>query len=381
MTTITTTAITALALGCLAAGCAAPEAAAPLTTLPVTTHEVTAAATASTVRYSASIEPFEQVTLAFKASGYVESILQRAGADGRMRPVQPGDRIARGAVLARVRDTEYRQRVSQGRARLGDNEALLTKARLDLARAQTLFASDSLTKPELDAAQAAFDSADARVASARADVDLALTSLADTALVAPSGGVVLERRIEAGSLAGMGTAAFVMADVSAVKARFGIPDGMIHTVRLGQAIDVVIEAADGTAFGGRVTAIAPAAEAQSRVFDVEITIANADGRLRPGMIGTVALDRPTAAGDSPDAPLSVPLTAIVRPEAGSERFAVLVVERDARGEVARLRPVELGDVVGNGITVLRGVQAGDRVVSSAASMLVDGQRVTTTGTR
>ena len=44
-----------------------------------------------------------------------------------------------------------------------------------------------------------------------------------------------------------------------------------------------------TTFAGRVTAIAPAADAQSRVFDVEVTIPNQDGRLRPGMIGTVAV--------------------------------------------------------------------------------------------
>ena len=365
----------ALAAAVAASGCAQPEASEPKAAQPVKTHIVAAAATASPVRYSASVEPFEQVTLSFKASGYVDEVLRRTGADGRLRTVQPGDQIGKGTVLARVRASDYRERVSQGRARLAESEASLTKARLDLERARTLFASHSLTKPELDAAQAAFDAAQARVASAHADIELAQSSLGDTALVAPSSGVILERRIEAGSRAAVGTAAFVLADVSSVKARFGIPDGMIQSVRLGDAIDVVVESVGGTPFPGRVTAIAPAAEAQSRVFDVEVTVSNRDGRLRPGMIGTVALGHtPGAASAAADSQLTVPLTAVVRSDAAGQ-FAVLVVQQSNGTEVARLRRVELGEVFGNAIAVRSGLAAGERVVASGASMLIDGDHV------
>ena len=66
---------------------------------------------------------------------------------------------------------------------------------------------------------------------------------------------------------------------------------MIQSVHPGEAIDVTVEAVAATTFAGRVTAIAPTADPQSRVFDVEVTIPNPDGRLRPGMIGTVAVAR------------------------------------------------------------------------------------------
>ena len=92
--------------------------------------------------------------LAFKATGYVDDLLRRSGADGRFRAAQPGDRVTKGTVLARVRETDYRDRVNQGRARLAEAEASLVKARLDLERARTLFDAESLTKPDLDAAQA-----------------------------------------------------------------------------------------------------------------------------------------------------------------------------------------------------------------------------------
>jgi RND family efflux transporter MFP subunit len=182
-----------LGFGSLVSGCSAPEASAPKPLPPVKTQTVAEMEPASSVRYSASIEAFEQVPLAFKASGYVEYVLRRTGADGKNRALQPGDRITRGTVLARVQEHDYRDRVNQSRARVAEAEAAVTKARLDLERARTLFQSDSLTKPELDAAQASFDATDARVTAARADIELASSALRDTALVSPASGVILER--------------------------------------------------------------------------------------------------------------------------------------------------------------------------------------------
>lgn len=361
--------------GLLAAGCSEPQASEPKPAQPVKTQAVAATRPESGIRYSVSIEAFEQVQLAFKASGYVDDLLRRSGADGRLRAAQPGDRVARGTVLARVRETDYSDRVNQGRARLAEAEAAVVKARLDLERARTLFQADSLTKPELDAAQASFDGADARVRAARVDIELALSALRDCALVAPSGGVILERRIEAGTLASAGTVGFVIGDLSSVKARFGVPDSMVQSIAPGDAIAVTVEALGARTFAGRVTAIAPAADAQSRVFDVEVTIPNQDGQLRPGMIGTVALVRPEPARASAAPVLTVPLTAVVRSEAGAGQFAVLVVQQENATEVARLRRVELGEVMGNVIAVTSGVQPGERVVVSGATLLTDGDPV------
>jgi hypothetical protein len=71
----------------------------------------------------------------------------------------------------------------------------------------------------------------------------------------------------------------------------------------------------------------------------------------------------------------VPLSAIVRSDAGSGQFAVLVVEKQSGADVARVRRVELGDVMGNTIAVLKGVNAGDRVIVAGATLVVDGEPV------
>lgn len=336
---------------------------------PVKAHTVTAAPAATAVRYSATIEAFEQIALAFKTSGYVEALDRRRGADGMSRAAQAGDAVARGTVLARVEAADYRERLNQSRAKLAEGEAAKQKARLDLDRAEALFAADSLIKPDLDAARANFESAQARVAATQAELAQAANALGDTALVAPSAGVVLERRIEVGTLVAAGSVAYVLGDIASVKARFGVPDAMIDRITLGEPIEVVVEALAGTTFAGRVTKIAPAADPQSRVFDVEITIRNRNGGLRPGMIGTVAFGRDSAQ------PLTVPLNAIVKIDGDSEGYAVFVLERRDDREIARARRVQLGDVAGNGVVVTGGVSAGERVVASGASLVADGDQV------
>jgi multidrug efflux system membrane fusion protein len=362
----------AVAAAALAGACSEVNGIEAKAARPVRVQAVAAAPAASGVRYSATIEAFQEVPLAFKASGYVDDVVRRQGADGRLRVAQAGDKVERGTVLARVHEADYQERVNQGRAKLLEGEASLRKARLDLERAKTLFAADSLIKPDLDSAQAAFDSAEARVTSAQAEIELALSALRDCTLVAPATGILLERKIEVGALVGVGTVGFVLGDVSAVKARFGIPDAAIGSVKLGEGMSVAVEAVAEATFTGRVTALAPAADPQSRVFDVEVTIPNTDGRLRPGMIGTVALGLPPA--DFQHQLLTVPLSAVVR-SATADKYALVVVEGQGDVETAHLRPVELGEVLGNGVAVTAGVKSGDRVVVTGANLIVDGDPV------
>ena len=358
---------------CLTSACTRVEGVEAKPPRPVRVQAVSAAAPVMGVRYSATIEAFQEVPLAFKASGYVDELVRRQGADGRLRVAQAGDQVTRGAVLARVHAADYQERVNQGRAKLAEGEASLRKARLDLERANTLFAADSLTKPELDSAQATFDSAQARVTSAQAEIELALSALRDCTLVAPASGLLLERKIEVGTLVGVGTVGFVLGDVSAVKARFGVPDAAIATVKLGETIEVLVDAVAETTFSGRVTSLAPTADPHSRVFDVEVTIPNPDGRLRPGMIGSVALGAPPA--ELRQTSLTVPLSAVVRSTAEADKYALMIVARDGETEIARVRPVELGEVMGNGVAVTSGVASGDRVVVTGANLLVDGDPI------
>lgn len=372
------TLLAAVAGATLLAGCSEVKGEAAPPARPVKVMEARQPDAPAGIRYSVSIQPYEQFPLSFKSGGYVDSVLRRPGADGRQRALQAGDFVRGGTVVARVREADYRERVSQATSSLRELEVAQNKAALDLDRAQYLFAAEALTKPDRDAAQAAYDGGTARLQAARAQVSLAEIALRESALVAPTSGIILERKIEAGALVGAGTVGFVLGDVSAVKAVFGVPDSVVHHIALGQPMDVTTEAFHGQRFAGRITTIAPSADPQSRVFDIEITIPNGDGRLRPGMIGAVELGGDATPGTLETIPpnaTAVPLTAIVRSARSAGEYTVFVVDGSGDRQAARARAVALGPVQGNLVSITRGLTPGERVVVMGASLLVDGEAV------
>src|SRR5580700_2867995 len=105
------------------------------------------------VNYSASLVPYTQVSLSFKSSGYVVKILQRTGADGRVRNIQQGDYVKKGTVLATVRQDDYQHTVEQYAGQVEQAKAGAQKAQQDFARAQALYAANAMTQPDYDGAK------------------------------------------------------------------------------------------------------------------------------------------------------------------------------------------------------------------------------------
>ena len=320
-------------------------------------------------RYSAVVLPETQVPMLFRVPGYVTSLLRVKGGDGRLREVAEGDHVSRGTVLAQLRAAEYQDKFRQATAQHDAASAGAEKAKLDFERAERLFASQSLTKPEYDAARAQYDATKAQVRGAEALKAEANVALGDTRLVAPLSGEVVKKSIEVGSLVGSSTLAFVVADTDHVKIIVGVPDVVLPTLKLGQPVEITTEALPNRTFHARITRMASAADSKTRNFEVEIAIPNPDHALRAGMVASVELSAP---GTQPAGPLA-PLSAIVQTPGGG--YGVFVVQSQNGGSVARFRAVELGEVYGNQIAVTKGVSAGDIIITTGASVLKDGQAV------
>jgi RND family efflux transporter MFP subunit len=337
---------------------------APVRVQAVTMHDV-----GSAQRYSASISPYTQVALDFKVSGYVRKILQRQGADGRMRDVQEGDAVPKGTVLARLNDSDFVDKVNGAKAQLAAAQAELTKATQEWKRASNLWTTHSITAPDYDRARKDYDTGRAQVDGARSQLAEAQLNLSYCALSTPMNGVVLQRNIEVGSLASPGATAFQLADVSSVKAVFGVPDVVLPGLQMGSALTLVTDSLPTVEFHGRVTAIAPSADAQNRVFNVEVTVPNPENQLKVGMVASLQLGE----GKLPAPVPVVPLTAIVRDP--NTAYAVFVVDERDGAFIAHLRAVRLGDVYGNVIAVSDGLAVGDRVIVTGATLVTDGQHV------
>jgi multidrug efflux system membrane fusion protein len=319
-------------------------------------------------RYSASIIPYAQVDLVFRTSGYVTGVKLVRGADGRIRDIGTGDYVEKGTVLAHVRMEDLKNQVAQAQAQLGQAVAQQTQADQDFARAKSLFSTQSLTKPDYDQSQQRFNSTLAAVDNAKAALRQAELTLGDSDLKAPFSGFLLNRYIELGSLASPSSAAFSIADISSVKATFGVPDYALSRVRLGRQLSIALED-DVTPIVGHVTSIAPSADTRNRVFAVEVTVANHRGRLKPGMIASVSIGE-----SSHSSAPSVPLSAIVPYPSEAGRFAVMVAQERAGKSTASLREVQLGATHESSIAVI-GVQPGEKVVAVGAQLLKDGEPI------
>jgi RND family efflux transporter MFP subunit len=335
-------------------------------------------------RYSATVSPNAQVELAFKSAGIIERLHQVRGADGRTRDLEAGDCIEEGTELAVVRRLDYEQRVQQAQdqtaqaeAQLAQAEAGLHQADLDYTRASHLYQSASLIKPDYDQAKARYDSAAAQVAGAKAAVETARNaiaqarlSLSDTSVRAPFSGWLTARNVEKGTLVGNATVGFSMVDTHVVKAVFAVPDTSLKSIRLGQRLTVTLDALDQP-IAGTVTAISPQADARTHVFSIEVTMANAGNRVRPGMIGALTV----GVAQTPARRLVVPLSAVVRAPSNPSGFAIFQLEdRDGKTFVAA-RPITPGATYGNSLEVLNGVIAGERIVALGGELLRDGQEV------
>jgi multidrug efflux system membrane fusion protein len=347
--------IAAVTLGALAA-CGQEREVPSTPPVPVTVTTVGIAGGAvNETRYSGSINADASVDVAFRVSGVVEEVTQVHGADGRLRNLQDGDPVRRGAPLARLRQVEFRDQLS-------DADAALRQAQADFERASQLYENRSVSKADYDAAYA-------RYTASRARQSQAVLSVRDATLRSPIDGVILRRAVEVGSLAGPSAPAFTVADTRIVKVVFGVPDVVVADLRPGSRVPIHAEAIPGATLEGRITRISPSADPGSRVFEVEAALPNPGGRMKVGMLATLRLGN-----SGPEQALFVPLASVVRPAGDSTGYAVYVVD-SASAPRARVRRVSLGDVTGNLIAVREGLRSGDRVIVRGATIVADGQAV------
>lgn len=348
--------------------------------------------------YAAVIAPNAQIDLAFRVAGYVVEIRRSKAADRQVRELEPGALVARGATLARIRPTDYQAVVDKAQgareeatagvaaaeAALAEAQAGVTQAEADFGRISTLWQQESITKPVYDGAKARVDAARAKVdgatagiaaakqraASAGAQLNEAQIALSDTELRAPFDAILLERRVDIGTLVSPGTPAFTLADLHQIKARFNAPDTALRLFRSGQVMQVTVDAFPNEPFQGRVLSVAPAADPKSRSFEITLAIDNPALKLRSGMIASVRA--PAEAADRPQ--LRIPIDALVH-DAVRDRYLVYGVEQKNGRTVAKAIDISPGPLVGNQVTVLEGLTTGQRIVGSGANLVRPGDVV------
>jgi HlyD family secretion protein len=266
----------ALAVLLVAAGCKKDAPPVVYRAVPVERRDIDVSAQAA-----GAIQPDTTVEVKSKASGEILQI-----------NAETGQLVKRGALLVRVDPRNARNALAQAQADLDVGRAQLTNATSQKRRADTLFASRSITAQEHDQAQLDYADAKSAVVRAQVAVDNARIQLEDTDVRAPSTGTVIEKDVERGAVIASatsnvsgGTVLLKMADLNLVQVRTLVDETDVGKVQPGQPATVTVDAYPNRTFDGIVLKIEPMAQTQQNVtvFPVLVRIPNREGLLRPGM--------------------------------------------------------------------------------------------------
>jgi membrane fusion protein (multidrug efflux system) len=379
-------------LSSAACGSARTSAATPPEPAPVAVRavEVQSQPIDRFLRVTGSLVADEQADVAAETAGRVIGT-----------PVERGTHVSAGTVLIRVSATEAdaslreaEANAAQLEARLGlsarqdfdplkvpdvlNAKASLDWAEADFARIKALLdqkvVSQAENDPKLTQVQAArqqyrtaqngAQQSYRSLQAARARVDLARKSAADTVVRAPFSGIVAERLVGTGDYVSKGMKVATVVRIDPVRVELTVPEQYLSQVKTGQPVRLTVDAYAGETFHAKVRFVSPALKTNQRALTVEAVADNKDGRLKPGLFATALLQQP-----SPAPAMLVPAAA-VETVAGTSR--VYAIGADHKVEE---RIVTLGEKVGDRVEISSGVKPGERVVADPRGNLADGVRV------
>jgi multidrug efflux system membrane fusion protein len=292
-----------------------------------------------------------EVMVAPEVAGRVVDIRFTAGAS-----------VERGDPLVQLNDAPERAELASYQAR-----ERLAQANLD--RTSRLIRRDFATQATLDENQALLEQARAGIAQTQAIIDQKL-------IKAPFDGELGIRRVELGQYVGPGTTLVTLTDLDQLYANFTLPEQARASLAVGQPVELRVDAYRGEMFEGEITAIEPQVDPETRVIRVQATLGNPDHRLLPGMFANARVVMPPVANV-----VSVPETAVDRTLYGDSVFVVQEDGKGADGQPKRKAVqtfVETGPSFEGRVAIVRGVAAGDVVVSSGQLKLQDGAPVAVT---
>jgi len=196
-------------------------------------------------------------------------------------------------------------------------------------------------------------------------VDDAERILADTVIRAPFAGYVSDRPTAVGEYVSSSSVIATVLRTNPIKAIIQVPEADVPSVRLGAGVTVSVDAYKDRSFAGKVSAVNPAIDVNSRAASIEALIDNSDNLLRQGMFTSVSIVR-----EGGSAGVFVPKTAI-RSDVSTKSFTVFVI---ADG-IAKARVVQIGREEGDWQQIISGVDADETVATSNVDQLFEGAKV------
>lgn len=284
-----------------------------------------------TETYTATVESDVKNNISPNAPLRIEKVL-----------VDVGDVVSKGQVLVTLDQTT-----------LNNTKLQYENTKIEFGRIEALYKIGGVSKSAYDAAKMQVDVLAATIKQ--------LTENAK--LVAPISGVVTARNFDNGDMCS-GSPILTIEQTNVVKLNVNISENYYKTIKKGMTADITLDAYEGETFTGKVTIVSPSIDAATHTFKTEITINNAQQKVRPGMFARATINFGT------ETHTVVPDEALVKQIGAGDRY--VYVYKD--GKVS-YNKVELGKHMGDKYEILSGVKAGDQVVIAGQARLANGREV------
>jgi len=309
--------------------------------------------------YSGVAKAGQESRLSFQVSGQVMSV-----------PINVGDTVKKGETIARMDPADYALQLQNAQAAAAQSRAQERNAKATYERTRALYENQNASRQDLDADRTAYESARAGLESARQQIRLRQRQLGYTHLKAPETGTLATVDIEVNEYVQAGTLVATLLAGEQIEVSVSVPASVIRSIERGAEAQARFDSLGGKALKGTVTEVGVASVAGATTFPVTIQLTEGQDQVRAGMAADVTFVL-EAAKDGPK--YALPTSAVGEDRDG--RF-VFKVERgeDGLGIVHR-SPVEVGQLLSDGVEIFTGVEPGDLVVTAGVSRIYDGLQV------
>ncbi len=266
---------------------------------------------------------------------------------------ESGQAVHEGDILV---DLDTRQE----KAQLANMEAQRDLAKVQYGRAEQLSNAGVISKSEYDNAAAQQKATEAQVNDVKA-------AIARKTIHAPFSGVLGIRQISLGQYLAAGQAIVSLQSINPIYVNFGVPQQDTPKVNVGHSVRVTHSDLPGIGFNGKITALDSVINEQTRNIQIQATLANPGGKLRPGMFVQVELPL-----GQPRSVIPLPASAINYAPYGDSVFIVTDIKDEKTGKSfrgVRQQIVKIEGSRGDQVAITSGLNPGDEVVSAGAFRL------------
>ena len=306
----------------------------------------------------AKAESWEMALTAVGTLTAVQGVTVAAELPGKVVSIdfEPGAKVNKGDLLIR-QDTSVEEAQLPGAAAVAD------LARTILERDAKMLAEQIISQADYDTAVANRDQATAQANTIRA-------AIGKKTIRAPFSGRPGIRQVNLGQILREGDPIVTLQSLHPIYVNFTLPQQQLPRLRPGLPVRVTCDALPGLAIDGRITAVNPLVDAETRNVQVQATVANPEEKLRPGMFVNAAVGLPVG-----QKVLAIPATAVLYAPYGDSVFVVDDAKEGKGGKVLRQQFVRLGDKRGDFVAVTRGLKEGEHIASTGVFKLRNGQAV------